>query len=113
MNMSAPPALVTGPVPKSTEPKKTPVVMTFPPVSTATPAGTAESETSGPPSCRAQTYAPPSGHAGVFVLAVPLREDSLPALSTAETWYAYTVDPATPVSLALVVAVWVMSALFR
>ena len=40
-----------------------------------------------------------SGHAGVFVLAVALIPDTLPALSTAVSAYEYTVDADMPGSL--------------
>ncbi len=45
-----------------------------------------------------------SVRAGVTTLATALRADSFPALSIADTVYACDVPPATPVSVALVVA---------
>ena len=39
-----------------------------------------------------------SAHAGVLLSAVALMLEPLPALSTAATWYEYTVDAARPVS---------------
>src|SRR5882724_4328694 len=104
-NRSFPPPPVRGPPPKSAVPETRPVttrqLLPFTPSQLAR-VSTALAPTQSLPALpkrRDDTYAPmATGHAGVFVLAVLLVAERLPALSRARTVYEYTVDAARGVS---------------